>query len=277
MNVQPQHVIITGGSSGIGKATGQLLASQGANLSLIARDPAKLERAKAEILQRCVTVNPQINPKIFTVSADVSDRHQATTAIETAIAHQGAPDILITSAGIAHPGYFQALPTDIFEQTMAINYFGTLYCIKAALPAMQQQQRGHIVLISSGAGLVGIYGYTSYSPSKFALRGLAEALRGELKPIGIRVAIVYPPDTDTPQLAAENLTKPPETKQITATAEVWSADAVAQKIVQGIQKNQFAIAPGSEMQILNRFHSLLNPVLHKYFDSLVTKVRNQNP
>jgi 3-dehydrosphinganine reductase len=138
---------------------------------------------------------------------------------------------------------------------------------------MEQRQRGSMVLISSGAGLIGIYGYTPYSPSKFALRGLAESLRGELKGLGIQVVIVYPPDTDTPQLVEENKTKPPETKQITASAETWSAENVAIAIVKGIEKKQFAIAPSTEMSILHKLHSLLNPLLNWQFDQIVTKVR----
>jgi 3-dehydrosphinganine reductase len=104
------------------------------------------------------------------------------------------------------------------------------------------------------------------------LRGLAESLRGELKPLGIRVSIVYPPDTDTPQLAAENRTKPPETKLITETAGIWQAEAVAREIVKGIEKGTFAIAPGLEMKLLTRFHSLLTPVLNWYFDRIVNQV-----
>ena len=135
---------------------------------------------------------------------------------------------------MAHPGYFEQIPLEVFEQTMMVNYFGSLYSIKAVLPNYGSQiRRGNIVLVSSGAGLIGIYGYSAYCPSKFALRGLAESLRGELKPKGIGITIVYPPDTDTPQLAAENKIKPPETKQITATAKTWSPQAVAQQILRG--------------------------------------------
>lgn len=267
MAFNQQHAIITGGSSGIGKATAMLLASQGANISIIAQDLAKLAAAKAEM----ISAFPRST--VLTFAADVADRAQVEQAIAAAIVQQGAPDILITSAGIAHPGYFQELPIEIFERTMAVNYFGTLYCIKAALPSMEQRRRGSIVLISSGAGLIGIYGYTPYSPSKFALRGLAESLRGELKVSGIQVAIVYPPDTYTPQLAEENKTKPPETQQITASAETWSAENVAIAIVKGIEKKQFAIAPGTEMSILHQLHSLLNPVLNWQFDQIVAKVR----
>jgi 3-dehydrosphinganine reductase len=267
MSFNQQHAIITGGSSGIGKATAKLLASRGANLSLIARDPAKLEAAKAEIIHAFP------NCRIFTFAADVADRTQSTQAIAAAIAQQGAPDLLLTSAGIAHPGYFQALPLEIFERTMAINYFGTLYCIKAALPSMESRKKGSIVIISSGAGLIGVYGYTPYSPSKFALRGLAESLRGELKVAGVHIGIVYPPDTDTPQLAEEKKTKPLETQKITESAEMWTAENMAIAIVKGIEKKRFAIAPGLEMGILYWLNSLITPLLNWQFDQIVAKVR----
>ncbi|MEM7592868.1 MAG: SDR family oxidoreductase [Cyanobacteria bacterium P01_A01_bin.83] len=259
-----QHVIITGGSSGIGKALAKSLAQQGANLSLIARDRQKLEQTKQEIV---LTPGQQVQ----IATADVSDRQSITNAIQQAIATLGTPELLITSAGMAHPGYFAQIPLDIFERTMAVNYFGTLYSIRATLPAMLANHRGQIVMISSGAGLIGIYGYSAYCPSKFALRGLAESLRGELKPQGIKITIVYPPDTDTPQLAAENKIKPIETQKITATAKTWSASAVATAILTGVDQGKFAIAPGTELTILNRWHSLLAPLLNWYFEAIINK------
>ncbi|MEM8721706.1 MAG: SDR family oxidoreductase [Cyanobacteria bacterium P01_G01_bin.39] len=259
-----QHVIITGGSSGIGKALAKSLAQQGANLSLIARDRRKLEQTKQEI----INLTPG---QVEIATADVSDRQSITSAIQQAIAILGTPELLITSAGMAHPGYFAQIPLEIFERTMAVNYFGTLYSIKAILPEMLKNNRGQIVMISSGAGLIGIYGYSAYCPSKFALRGLAESLRGELKPQGIKITIVYPPDTDTPQLAAENKIKPIETKKITATAKTWSASAVAAAILTGVDQGRFAIAPGTELTILNRWHSLLAPFLNWYFEVIINK------
>ncbi len=235
-----QHAIITGGSSGIGKATAKLLAYQGADISIIARDQTKLTLAKKEI--EGVSINPE--QKIIDIVADVANREQAEQAIKNAIAQLGSPNLLITCAGIAYPDYFEKLPLEIFEKTMAVNYFGSLYCLKSALPSMKQQKKGHIVLVSSGAGLIGVYGYTAYSPSKFALRGLAESLRLEIKPFGINLSIVYPPDTQTPQLEQENKTKPAETKKITQTAKTWSAEDVANVIVKGIEKKKIAIAPG---------------------------------
>ena len=255
-----QHAIITGGSSGIGKAVARLLAQQGTRLSLIARDRSKLVEAQQEI-------QSSSGSSVAIFVADVAQGEAVVQAVNKAMSVNGVPDLLVTSAGIAIPGYFEKLGIETFERTMQVNYFGSLYAVKAVLPSMTKAQKGTIVLISSGAGIVGLFGYSAYSPSKFALRGLAESLRGELKPKGINVSIVYPPDTDTPQLAAENKTKPPETKAITATAKMWTAEAVAETIIKGINKKQFAITPGTEMTVLNRLHSAIFPLLQRYFDS----------
>ena len=268
-NFTGQHALITGGSSGIGKAVAKLLAEQGANISIIARDSAKLETARQEIAAAII----DSQQKILAFTADVTQQSALELALQQAIADLGSPQILIASAGIAIPGYFQELSLETFHQTMAVNYFGSLYAIKAVVPEMIAAQQGHIILISSGAGLIGLYGYTAYSASKFALRGLAESLRGELKPHQIKVSIVYPPDTDTPQLAAENKTKPPETKLITATAQLWTAEGVAREIIQGMIQGKFAIAPGWEMSLLNKLHSIVRQFLNWYFDRIVCKYR----
>jgi 3-dehydrosphinganine reductase len=267
MDFYQKHVIITGGSSGIGKATAIMLAAEGAHLSIIARRQDVLLQAQAEI--EAVKIFPE--QRVVCLSASVTQFDEIQTAITKAIEELGPPTLVITSAGIAHPGYFQELPLTVFEETMNINYFGTLYAIKAALPSMIDQQQGHIVMISSVAGLIGVYGYSAYSPSKFAVRGLAESLRGELKPFDIGVSIVYPPDTDTPQLAAENLTKPYETKLITSSTKIWKPEEVAQVIINGIKRKDFAITPGGEAKILQIGHSLLAPIIHRYFDRIVNQ------
>ncbi|WP_404785486.1 SDR family oxidoreductase [Altericista sp. CCNU0014] len=267
MSFERHHAIITGGSSGIGKALALKLARAGAHVTLIARTPSTLEAARAEI----ELARKGVEQRVLALTADVARADRVMAAIETAIAQLGPPDMLVTSAGIAHPGHFRELPLSVFEQTMATNYFGSLYSIRAALPAMEARRKGSIVLISSGAGLVGLYGYTPYSPSKFALRGLAESLRGELKPYGIHLAIVYPPDTDTPQLQAENLTKPLATQMITATAKTWTADAVADAILRGVRQKAFAITPGLEMSLLAKLHSAIAPGFQWYCDRMVAK------
>lgn len=270
MKRENQHAIVTGGSSGIGKAIARQLASEGANVSIIARGQERLRAAQVEIEQARASDRQQV----IALSADVSDRLAAEQAIQSAIEQLGPPRVLVTAAGIAYPDRFLDIPIEMFEKTMAVNYFGTLYCIRAALPAMKQQtgrQKGEICTISSGAGLIGLYGYSAYCPSKFAVRGLAESLRAELKPMGISVAIAYPPDTDTPQLVEEEKTKPAATKEITKAAKLWQADEVARIVLAGMEKGKFAIAPGIELSIINRLHSLILPILNRYFDRIVAK------
>jgi len=263
------HALITGGSSGIGKATAILLTRRGMNISIVARTASTLAAAKRELEES--RVRP--DQRVIALAADVADRNQVERAVAAARAELGPIDLLVTSAGMCHPGYFRELPPEIFERTMQVNYFGTLYAVRAVLPGMEERRRGDIVLISSGAGLIGIFGYTPYSPTKFALRGLAESLRGETKPLGVHVVIVYPPDTDTPQLEQESRTKPEETKRITGTAKTWSAEGVAREIVRGLDQKKFVVAPGLEMRWLARLHSLIGPLLNRYFDRIVTRVR----
>ncbi|HRG55679.1 MAG TPA: SDR family oxidoreductase [Lacunisphaera sp.] len=263
MTLRDQHVFITGGSSGIGLELGRQAAAAGARVSLAARDPARLAAARAAI--RAAVPG---GAEVVTASADVAVEAEILGALQAAEKIHGPVDVLITSAGVARPGHFAEVPVAVFERTMAVNYFGTLYPLKAVVPAMRQRGRGAVVLISSGAGLVGLFGYTPYAPSKFALRGLAEALRGELQDTGVSVTIVYPPDTDTPQLAEENLTKPAETKALTAGGGLWTAEAVARVTLAGVQRGRFAITPGFQLTALAWLHSLLAPILRWHFDRL---------
>lgn len=260
-----KHCIITGGSSGIGLAAAKKLVKDGFSVTIIARREAQLAATKS-LLTDSLTSNEQ---RIITFSADVSDREEITDAIVSAIEILGPPDTLITSAGMALPGYFRDISIDIFEQSMAVNYLGTVYAVKVSLPFMMENG-GNILMVSSGAGLIGIFGYTAYSPTKFALRGFAESLHAELRQTKVQVSIVYPPDTETPQLAQENLTKPEETKIMTKTAGVWSADTVAEHMINGIRKGKFAITPGFELTVLYRIGSLITPLI-QWFWSLKTK------
>jgi len=270
-----RHVLITGGSSGIGLALALRCAAAGARLSLVARDPAKLAAAAAEI--RATAPAASSPPAIVTAPADVADETALHAAIRSAEATHGPVDILITSAGIARPGHFDELSAAIHERTMAVNYFGTLHAIRAVTPSMRARRTGSIVIMSSGCGLVGLFGYTAYAPSKFALRGLAESLRGELAPDNVGVTIVYPPDTDTPQLAQENLTKPAETRALTAAAGLWTADAVARATLDGLRRGRFSITPGLQLTALSWFHSLLAPVLRWSFDRTAARAQRDAP
>jgi 3-dehydrosphinganine reductase len=264
------HALITGGSSGIGKSLANKLAADGYDVSLIARRPQLLAQAAEEIRRH------GRGQRVGVFPADVTDRAQAEAAVKAAIAEFGPPDMVVTSAGISEPGYFSDLPPENFERAMDINYFGTLYIIRAALPAMRARKRGRIVLVSSGAAFMGIFGYSSYGPSKFAVRGLAETLRAELRADNVGVFVAYPPDTETPMLEAEMKIAPAETRAICALAKTWTADAVADSILKGIKRGAFAITPGATLTLMHRLPGTIIPLLRWYSDRLVKSVRKSS-
>lgn len=256
------HALITGGSSGIGLETARLLASRGLTVSLVARREDVLAAAAAEL-----------SGTVLTASADVSDQAALTDAIRSLEAQAGPVDVLVTSAGQARPGHFLELDDEVFRRMMEVDYFGTLHAIRAVAPGMARRGRGSIVAVSSGAALIGLFGYTAYGPAKFAVRGLMEALRSELKPYGVHVACVYPPDVDTPQLAEENEFKPAETAAISGAVKPLAPQVVARDIVKAIDDGSFAVYPGRGMALLSGLGPLLAPVVRRLVDRKVRSVR----
>lgn len=258
--------LVTGGSSGIGLAVAHGLAEAGACVWLLARRKGALQTALRDLPVS------RSGPHGLLV-ADVSDRAQIARAMARLESEAGVPDLLVNSAGETHPGYVQELPLEVFEKLMAINYFGTVHAIKAVLPGMSARGSGHIVNLSSGAGFLGVFGYTAYGATKFAVRGFSDALRAELAPLGLRVSIAFPPDTDTPQLAYENRFKPPETRALSGSAGVLSAQRVAREILRDVARGRYVILPGLEMKLLYRLNGLLGNAVYPLMDWLVRAAR----
>jgi 3-dehydrosphinganine reductase len=270
------HVVITGGSSGIGLATARQLVAKRARVSLVARDEARLSAAVATLeATTSEEATPAGSARVAFACADVTRATDLQDAIANLAAQQGPCDILITSAGASHPGYFEHLDDAVFRDQMEVDYFGTLSAVRAVTPSMIERGRGHLVTISSTAGLIGVFGYSAYGPAKFAVRGLAETLRAELAPHGIVVACVYPPDTRTPGFDRENELKPPETERISAAIKPRDADDVARAIVRGIERDRLVITADFQTAALARAAGLLGPYVRRTMDRQVRRVRHE--
>ncbi|MGD8244297.1 MAG: SDR family oxidoreductase [Anaerolineae bacterium] len=291
-----KNVIITGGSSGIGKATAKLLAGEGANVFIIARNRQNNNRA----LQEIRTEGSKPGHQCGAFCADVASYEQVVAAVAAIVEAGGVPDILINCAGMVYPGYFEELPLSTFRHQMDVNYFGTLHTVRAVLPYMMSQGRGHIVNVSSMGGVGGTFGYTAYAASKFAVRGFTEALRVEMKPHGVRVSLVLPPDTDTPQLRQEREIQPPELKMITGGVKpkhlgcpsefiaywlmIWvltdngepmSPDRVAGAILKGIRRGKPVIVPDATLRMGYLLRGFLVPLWNWAQDNLAGVARRE--
>jgi 3-dehydrosphinganine reductase len=264
------HAVVTGGSSGIGRATARLLAAGGARVSLLARDEARLDDAAREVARAGIA-----SDMVGVARADVRDGAALRAGIERLTDGLGPCDILVTAAGTAHPGYFEQLDESVFRDQMEVDYFGTLHAVRAVVPSMIERRRGHLVLVGSTAALIGVFGYSAYAPAKYAVRGLAETLRVELAPHGIVVSCVYPPDTKTPGLERENALKPPETERISASIKPRDATTVARAIVRGIERDRLVITADLQTAALARAAGLLGPYVRRTMDRTVRKVRSQ--
>ncbi len=177
-------VAITGGSRGLGLNLARQLASQGAKIALIARDVQELATAEREILA--------LGAQCFTVSADIGIESEAEGAIERIAAHFGHLDALVNGAGIMQIGPLDNMAQSDFEAAMNINFWGGLWCARAAMPHLKKSGQGRIANIVSFGGQVAAPHMAPYTASKFAMKGFSDALRNEAARDGVLVTTVCP-------------------------------------------------------------------------------------
>jgi 3-dehydrosphinganine reductase len=262
-----KNALITGGSSGIGLSVAKKMAQLGTNVWILARRPDQLQLAKLEIEKFRINQDQVID----TISLDIANCEMVLAEIGEFIKKYGAPDYLVNSAGVAHPGRFDELDIKIFRWMMETNYFGLVNMIKAVIPGMIQRKAGHIINISSVAGFSGVYGYTAYGASKFAVTGLSDTLRAEMKPLGIKISVVFPPDTDTPQHDYEKQYQPEITKNLNKNAKMVTPDKVADAIIKGINRGKYIITPGFDTTLLHLFTRQMGIFEYRVMDFLVNQ------
>ena len=221
-------VIITGASSGIGRALAKELFSRGVKLSLGARRLDKLEALKTELG----------GPDILLTTTDVSNELDCKKLISSTLDAYGRIDILINNAGISMRALFIEMDLEVLHRVMDVNFYGTVYCTKYALPGLVES-KGSLVGIISIAGYIGLPGRSAYSASKFAIRGFLDTIRIEHLNSGLHVLIAAPGFTasDVRKVA---LTADGTLQGDTPRNEesMMSAEVCAYKIVEAIRKRK---------------------------------------
>ncbi len=245
MSLHNKIVLITGGSSGIGKALVDAALARGARVAVCARSLDKLHQA----------FKPSEN--LFCYRADVSKEADCRAFVDAAVNKWSGVDVLINNAGISMRALFEDTSLDVIKELMDVNFWGAVYCTKAALPYLMKS-KGVITGVSSIAGYRGLPGRTGYSASKFALQGFLESLRTELLHTGTHVMWV------SPGFTASNIRNVARSSDGTAQAEtpldeskLMTAESCATIILDGIDRRKRTIVMTSQGKLAVWLNKLL--------------------
>ncbi len=251
--LQDSVVVITGASSGIGRATAHEFARRGASLVLAAR--------REELLQAAADECKQISGRdAVVVPTDVSDEAAVQRLGQRAFEQFGRIDVWVNNAGVGAFGRFEAIPPEVYRQVMETNFFGTTYGVRTALPYMREQRSG--VIINNASLLAAVAGpyYSAYTASKHAIRALSESLRQEIEAlddVNIHICTVLPATIDTPFFRhAANYTG----RAVKALPPVYPPEQVAMTIVKCAEHPKREVFVGNAGRMISLTHTLA-PVL----------------
>jgi len=246
------RALVTGASRGIGLAIARAIAGRGGAVGLLAR--SDLESLARELGPRAVALN-----------ADVGDREQVRRAVAQFISAAGGLDLVIANAGIAYYGPFLLQDVERVEAMTRVNWLGTLYTVDAALGHLIDRAHGHIVVVSSGAGLRSFPWAAGYGATKAAQRGFAEALRHELSGSGVSVTTVFPGEIGTSLHAHEKDAMPDWYHGDEAAA---SADRLAAAILRAVERDRRAVYYPPFVRLLG-----LNGIAPRLSDAILRRLR----
>lgn len=267
MDFKNKVVVITGASSGIGKACAEEFAKRGAHLVLAARQYVTLCEITADLESR-------YHIRAVAVQADVSQEQDCETLIKQALVTFDKIDVLVNNAGLSMRALFNDLDLSVLKNLMDVNFWGTVYCTKYALPEILKT-KGSIIGVSSIAGYRGLPGRTGYSASKFAMNGFMEALRTELLKTGVHVMVACPGFTAS-NIRVTALAKDGSSHGETSMEEgkMMSADEVAGRIVDGIAGRKRTLIMTGQGKLTVWINKLLPALADKLVFNHFTKEKN---
>lgn len=254
------RAIVTGASRGIGLATARALAARGARLGLLARD-----RDRLEALAGGLPASPA--GEHLALAADVARRREVERAIERFEKRAGGLDLLVANAGVAHYGPFLEVDLDRAEEMVRVNVLGVLHTVRAGLAPMVEHRGGHVVVISSGAGLRAFPGAAVYGGTKAFDRGFAEALRHELAGTGVGLTTVFPGEIETGLHAHERDSLPAWRKN----EDELPPERLAEQIVAAIASDARQVHVPRIVQLLG-----INGIAPRLTDRLLARIRGRS-
>ena len=265
-DVAGKTVYITGAGGGMGLVASKMLAGLGAHIVTLDRNPTDAALHEIESARR----SPE--QRVARYKVDVADRDMVIGTVGKAIAEAGAPDVLLNMAGIGGAAHLIDMKFETFDRMIKINLYGTRNIVEAVLPSMLARGNGKIVLVGSMGGIIPVYGYTAYGSSKFAVVGLAQCLRYELKPRGISVACFCPGEVETPGLAAERKTLHPASAALKKIGGTMPVESAVRGLVRGIEHDETMIIPGWKVKFTYWMHRITPDRLwNAVTDSIVAK------
>ncbi|MFH2202716.1 MAG: SDR family oxidoreductase [Elusimicrobiota bacterium] len=257
-------VLVTGASSGIGRAAAQAFAAHGCRLALAARRADKLASLAESLEAKGV--------ETLVLTCDVRERDRAREAVDAVIRRWGRLDILLNNAGVHDLDIFERQDLDLIEDMVRTNLFGTMYTTHAALPGMRRQGSGHIVNVASIAGLTGLPWMSVYSASKFAVVGFTESLRRELRGSGVRLTAFCPGTVDT-AMAAEPLKDAELRKTVQPKTPEETAERIVRAVRSGAPEVVFGEASAFVLRLARFFPRFTDWFMHRSLTRLHPEVR----
>ena len=258
MNFKDKNILITGGSSGIGKAIISELYKNGARkIAVVGRDRSKMDGLKSSY--------PEV--EFLFLKGDVAELKDIKEVIQSVSKEWESLDILINNAGVVSAGALEDISDEDIISQQNINTTGLILLTKHALPLLKKSKESAIINISSGLGLIGMPFYATYAATKAAVKQFSEAMRRELKDLPIHIMTVYPTATDTPMMTSAD------------SNNMDTPELVAEKTIEGLKNKEIDVILGGEQRIQDNIENFNDPLafdkkVESRYDTMKKRAKN---